>query len=110
MTDETTEQSESGKRTWTEEIEVAGHQVLDEIQRLIEQGNARRVILRNKSGKTLLEVPLTAGVAVGGAAALMAPVAAAIGALVALVAEVKLEIERVEDDAIEAELEAPAEE
>jgi len=108
MSDATDPNREDRTRTWTEEIEVAGHQVLTEIQKLIDQGNARRVILRNKSGRVLLEIPLTAGVAVGGVAALMAPVAAAIGAMVALVSEVKLEIHRV-DEPIEAELEAPKE-
>jgi uncharacterized membrane protein YphA (DoxX/SURF4 family) len=42
----------------------------------------------------LLEVPLTAGVAVGGAATLVAPVLAALGALAALVTHVKAEVVR----------------
>jgi uncharacterized protein DUF4342 len=45
---------------------------------------------------TLLEVPLTAGVVVGGAFTLLAPVLAALGAMAALLARVKVEIVRSE--------------
>jgi hypothetical protein len=43
----------------------------------------------------LFEVPLTAGVAVGGATILLAPVLAAVGALAAVIAEVKIQVVRV---------------
>lgn len=42
----------------------------------------------------LLEVPLTAGVAVGGVVTVFAPVLAALGAMAALLAQVKVEIVR----------------
>ncbi len=45
---------------------------------LIEEGNVRRVIIRNQEDEVLLEVPLTAGVAVGGVVTLVAPVLAAL--------------------------------
>ncbi len=86
------------KRTITEEIELAGHELVDFVQDLVAQGNARRVILRNKAGRVLLEVPLTGAAVVGGAVALAAPVLAALGAAAAMLAEVKLEIERDDDD------------
>lgn len=89
MSDESPE-----KRTFTEEVEMAGRELVGFVQGLVEKGNARRIVIRTKRGKTLLEVPLTAGAAVGGVVAITAPVLAALGALAALIAEVKVEIER----------------
>jgi hypothetical protein len=88
----------SGKeRTWTEEIHIAGNELVDRVKKLVAEGNVRRVILRNPDGRLMLEIPLTAGVAVGGVVTLLAPVLAALGALAALVAEVKVEIVRAAD-------------
>lgn len=89
----------SGKeRTWTEEIQVAGNELVDRVKDLVAQGNVRRVILRTPDDRLLLEIPLTAGVAVGGVVTLLAPVLAALGALAALVAKVKVEIVRAAED------------
>ena len=82
------------ERTWIEEIEVAGSQLVDRVKQLVGEGNVRRLIIRNPSGETLLEIPLTAGVVVGGAVTIFAPLLAALGALAALVARVKIEIVR----------------
>jgi hypothetical protein len=82
------------ERSWVEEIEVASDQLVARIKELIAEGNVRRLILRGPEGKILLEIPLTAGVAVGGVVTLFAPVLAAVGALAALIAHVKVEIVR----------------
>ena len=66
--------TEDNKRTWTEELEIAGKDLLSVIESVIKDGTAKRVVIRNKEGRSLLEIPLAAGVAVGGAAVLMAPV------------------------------------
>ena len=84
----------SKDKTWVEEIEVAGNELVARVQELIEEGNVRRLIIRKQDGDLLIEVPLTAGVAVGGALAVFTPVLAAIGALAALVAQVRVEIVR----------------
>jgi diacylglycerol kinase family enzyme len=84
------------ERTWTENIEIAGSELVDRTKELIAQGNVRRLIIRNQDGEKLLEVPLTAGVAVGGALTLLAPVLAALGAMAALLTRVKVEIVRTE--------------
>ena len=78
--------------TWTEEIIIAGNQLVDRVKQLMAEGNIRRLIIRKSTGETLLEIPLTAGVAVGGVVTIMTPILAAIGALAALLAEVKLEV------------------
>lgn len=85
------------ERTVTEEFEVDGARLVGEVKRLIQAGNVRRLIIRGQDGNLLLEIPLTAGVAAGGALVLFAPVLAAVGALAALVAQVRLQVVRVED-------------
>jgi hypothetical protein len=56
----------------------------------------RRLIIKKPDGESLLEIPLTAGVAIGGAMVVFAPVLAAIGALAALIAKVKIVVVREE--------------
>jgi len=82
------------ERTWIEEIEVAGSQLVDRVKDLVKEGNVRRLIIHNQAGETLLEIPLTAGVVVGGALTVVYPLLAALGALAALVARIKIEIVR----------------
>jgi hypothetical protein len=74
----------------TEEFKVSGEDVIRTVKNLIKEGNARRIIIKNEEGKTMLEVPLTIG-AVG---ALIAPALAAIGAVAALVAKCTIVVER----------------
>ncbi len=84
--------------TWIEEIEITGNQLVDYVKDLIHEGNVRRVIIRTSDDKTLLEVPLTAGVAVGGVLTLFTPVFAALGALAALLVNVKLQVVRLDTE------------
>lgn len=65
----------------TEEFKVSGDEVFKKVKELIAAGNARRIIIKNEEGKTLVELPLTVG-AVG---VLIAPALAAVGAIAALV-------------------------
>jgi hypothetical protein len=73
-----------------EEFRVKGDELLGRIRELIREGNVRRVTIKNSDGRTMLEIPLTIGV-VG---ALIAPVAAAIGAVAALVTECTVTVTR----------------
>ena len=82
------------ERTWTEEVEIDGGELVDRVKELIEEGNVRRLIIRKPNDEILLEVPLTTGVAVGGVVTLFAPVLAALGAMAALLARVKIQIVR----------------
>lgn len=88
------------KRDFTEELEVTGNQLVDRVKEFIEQGNVRRLIIRNPERRILLEIPLTVGVVAGGALFAFYPIIAAVGALAALVARVSIEIQREEPDAI----------
>src|SRR5512139_1315783 len=78
-----------GKGTAWETIRGQGGQLVDELRRLIHEGNVRRVVVRQRD-RVVAEFPLTVGV-VG---ALAAPALAAIGALVALLADCRLDVER----------------
>ena len=85
------------KRSFTEEIEIAGHQLIETIRSLLAEGNVSRVRIRAEDGRVFLEIPLTAGALAGGVVVLTAPWLAAIGAIAGLAARVKVEIVR--DDA-----------
>ncbi len=93
------------KKTFNEELEVAGNQLVDRVKEILEEGNVRRLIIRNQDGKTLLEIPLTIGAVAGGALLLyIGPVLAALAVIGALVARLKIEIVREQPDAIEQDL------
>jgi hypothetical protein len=77
-----------------ENVTVSGNQLVDYVKNLIAAGNVRRLIIRKPNDEVLLEIPLTAGVAVGGALTAMAPVLAALGAMAALLTQFKVEIVR----------------
>ena len=83
----------SEKKTFTEEIQTTGEQLVAKVKELVREGNVRRIIVKDEEGKTLIEIPLTLGV-VG---ALLLPVAAALGAIAALVTDCTIVVERVED-------------
>ena len=80
-------------RTHTEEFHVNGEQLLAKIKELIHAGNIRRIIIKNKEGRTVMEIPLTIGV-VG---AVLVPTLAAVGAIAALVSEATVVVEKIED-------------
>lgn len=77
----------------TEEFKVDGEELLGRVKKLIHEGNIRRVIIKDKEGRTLMEIPLTIGV-VG---ALLAPTLAALGAIAALLAEATVVVEKGEE-------------
>jgi hypothetical protein len=89
---------EKDEHTFTEQIEMAASELVQRAKELVEEGNVRRLIIRDQEDEVLLEVPLTAGVAVGGAVTLIAPILAALGALAALLTHVKVEIVRTKQD------------
>ena len=77
-----------------EELWVAGHELKDTLTRLVTEGNARSVIIWSENDKKLLEIPLSGGVALGGALVLLAPFLAAIVGIAAMVKKVRIEVIR----------------
>jgi hypothetical protein len=80
------------KTRW-ESFKVEGENIVDKVKSVIHEGNVRRVVVQHQ-GRTIAEFPLTAGV-VG---TLLAPVLAAVGALVALLKDCTIQIERLADE------------
>lgn len=79
-----------------EEVKLASNQLVDRIREYIEDANVKHVAIK-KDGRTLLEIPMTIGVGAGAAALLFNPILSAVGALAALVSDVTLVVERVDD-------------
>jgi len=77
----------------TEEFRVEGEKLLGRVKELIHAGNVRRIIIKDRDGKAVMEIPMTLGV-VG---ALIAPQLAAIGAIAALLTEATLVVEKAEE-------------
>ena len=77
-----------------EEFTISGEKLLSTVKKLVREGNIRRITIKNKEGKTQIEIPLTFGV-VG---ALFLPTLAAIGAIAALVTECTIVVEKVEKE------------
>jgi len=90
-------------RAVTEEIVVKGGELVEFVKQLVAEGNIRRLIIKNADDEILMEVPLTAGAVVGGALVMLAPVLAALGAMAALLAQVKVVVVRDEDGDEEGE-------
>jgi hypothetical protein len=76
--------------TRTEEFRVNGEELLAKIKALIHEGNIRRIIIKDKDGKVLIEFPLTFGV-VG---LVLVPTLAAVGTIAALVTEATIVVEK----------------
>lgn len=77
-----------------EEYRVKGEELLAKVRELVHEGNIRRIIIENEEGKTLVEIPLTLGV-VG---ALLLPMAAAVGAIAAVVTDCTIRVERTDEE------------
>jgi len=74
----------------TEEFRVNGDEILTKIKELIQEGNIRRIVIKNEEGKALIDIPLTVGV-VG---TIIAPQLAAIGAIASLLTHGTIVVER----------------
>lgn len=73
-----------------ETFEVKGEDLLKRVKEIIAEGNARRITIKDKSGRVIVSFPLTIGV-VG---TVLAPVLAAVGAIAALISECTISVER----------------
>jgi len=78
----------------TEEFKISGEDIMAKLKKLVNEGNVRKIMVKDKKGKIIAEFPLTVGV-VG---ALLVPVLAAVGAIVALASECIISVEREVDE------------
>lgn len=89
---------EKTEKTILEEIQGTVQEIITQIKTLIRKGDAKRVIVKNKKGKVLLESRLTIGLAGTMALAIYAPLFTAITALVLYVSDVRVFVERDVDE------------
>ena len=73
-----------------EEFKVRGEQLVQKIKELIQEGNVRKLTIKDKNGNVVVEFPLTLGV-IG---AVLAPILAAVGGIAALLTECTISVER----------------
>ena len=78
------------KKQKTEEFVVNGEEVIGKVKQLLNEGNIRRIIIKDMDDKVLIEIPLTIGVVI----AVLAPVLAAVGALAAIITKCKIIVEK----------------
>ena len=78
------------KQKTEETFKVTGENLLKKVKELIQEGNVRRITIKDKTGKNIIVIPLTLGV-VG---AVLAPTLAAVGAIAALLTECTITVER----------------
>ncbi len=69
--------------SWTEEFKVTSENLLNEIKRLIEEGTARHIVIKDEQGNVKHEFPLAFGVA----GVLLMPVFAAIAGLAVIASD-----------------------
>ena len=93
-------EAEEEGRTWTEEFEVAGEELISFLQMLYKEVNVRRIMVHNREGRVLLDIPVAVGL-VGFFPPLLMYTAVALGA--AVLTSCTITVERV------AEADAPAE-
>lgn len=73
-----------------DEIKVTADKLKARLKELVHEGNVRRVMVRNAEGRTLLDMPLAAGLA----GALLLPFWTAVAGIVALAKEFTIVVER----------------
>lgn len=86
------------KKTISEEIQGTISEIIGQIKKLIREGNARRVIVKNKKGKILFQSQLTIGAAGATFFVVYAPILSAIATILLLATEVTVIVERFESD------------
>lgn len=98
MSDQPTPENQEPKdkktKTFTEEIELAGNQLVETVQDIVRKGNLRRLIIKTADDRVLLDTTLTMGALAGGALAMVYWPLAAVAAIAGAVARVKVEVVR----------------
>jgi hypothetical protein len=59
----TTETQNGRRNKWSEEFSVAGDQLVKTVQSLLREAVVRKITVKDRNGRTLIEIPLYAGAA-----------------------------------------------
>jgi hypothetical protein len=81
------------KKHVTETIKVHGEKLYEKLNEIAKEGNVRKIIIKNKHGKKIVEFPVTLGVA----GVVIAPVLASIGLVAFFIAECSIEVHRTKE-------------
>ncbi len=79
-----------------EEFTISGDSLFSKVKELIEQGKLRRLVIKNPAGKTLLDIPMMAGLVGSVAGAIIFPVAATLATIGVFVTHLTIAVERKE--------------
>ncbi|MGK7368854.1 MAG: DUF4342 domain-containing protein [Candidatus Halalkalibacterium sp. M3_1C_030] len=100
------------KKTFTEELKGTASEIINQVKKIIKEGNARRLLIKDENGKVLFQTQLTAGIAGTALITAMAPIVSAISMFALFMNDVKIIVEKYPDDEMgedEYEVEAEAE-
>lgn len=86
------------KKTFIEEIEVAGDKLVERVKELAQEGSVRQMKIIADDGDVFLETPLNVDLVVGGVVALAAPWLAILGVIAGLATKVRIVVEREVDE------------
>ena len=88
-------------KSWTEDVQMAGSDVLDFVKKVYQESTARRIMVKNKDGRVLVDIPVVVG-ALGLLPGIFVYTIVALG--VALLSQCTITVERVgsEEEAEEA--------
>lgn len=100
----------NSRKTFTEEVKGTTSEIISQVKKLVKEGNARRIVIKDKKGKTLFQSQLTIGVGGLTVVTALAPVISAISMFVLFMNDVKVIVERYpEEETEEDEYEVEAE-
>ncbi len=89
-----------------EEIQGGVEEIIEKIRTIVKDGNARRLIIKNKEGEVVFQTPLTIGLGGATLVVVMAPVISAIGMFALFLNDYKILVEKVVDESDDAEVDA----
>jgi hypothetical protein len=83
---------EKNHKSFSQNVNEMGNELTETVKKIVSKGNVNRIKIK-KDDKTLIDIPVTAGIAAG-ALGLFYPSLMAIGAVTAIASKVTLEVER----------------
>ncbi|WP_020404108.1 DUF4342 domain-containing protein [Gracilimonas tropica] len=88
------EEAKAKAKTIYEEIQGGVNEVIKQIRKMIKEGGARKLIIKNKEGEIKFQTNLTIGVGGATLATVMAPVISAIGMFAMFINDYQIIVER----------------
>lgn len=85
-------------QTFFEEFKVSSKQLLSRVKELVREGNIRRIMIKDRNGRTVVETPLTIGVAGAGGLLALAPFITVIGVVAIYFSNAKVIVERYKNE------------